>query len=147
MKKGQSSVEYLATWAFAIFILGLNITLLYQMGIIDLSIDTLITAETISLRIGDLVVQEFYISSSGDYAFAFENFGRDSIRMDEISLGSIDSYPSETLEPGETYIWNGTGYPSGQKGVYYETPLVVNYTDLETGSTHYFNRMIRSKYT
>ena len=139
--KGQSAMEYLMTYGWAILIVIIVAAVLFSLGVFNPATYTTTTATGFSGF--NVPSGGFQLSSAGTLRFQLTNGVGATINITGFNAtqGSTpvnrQYTPDETtLAPGQTLTWaNATGLIGGTAGSSYTVSVTVHYKNLNTGLT------------
>jgi hypothetical protein len=144
--KGQSSVEFLMTYGWAILIIGVAMILLWQWGFFNPTG----TVKFSSLGFWGVVPADAQYRSNGDLTLSIRNEIVDAdINITRITItpGGENSYPFEVpainqfVSAGNvtkfTILESDSDFTGGQAGGAYDMSIIISYVDNRLNVTEY----------
>ena len=139
--KGQSSIEFLMTYGWAIVIIGVAMVLLWQWGFFNPTG----TMKFSSLGFWGVVPADAQYKSNGDLKLSLRNEIVDAdLNITQIIVSTGGVTPTYNVPAANQFVSAGnittftiTGLPGGQAGAAYDLNIIISYQD---------NRLNASKY-
>ena len=135
-KKGQSAMEYLMTYGWAIIVVTIAVIVIWQLGIFSIGS----TTGPGYSGFGEVNLADFSYTSSGTFRCVLTNDAGGAVTIDAVTakIHGTD-YTDATLtplEPGESGGFTMDDCPEGIKGDRYDLVLVISFTDETTTVSH-----------
>jgi len=146
--KGQSALEYLITYGWAIVAIGVIIMLLFYMGVFNPAEWIPVTNEAVGLS--TFGVTDFTVNGSGTITLFLVNNAQSSVNLTAISIlnksltGLGPSLP-QLMSPGSNLTITGNSTIVGLRGnTFYADPISFSYTVIG-GAAHTDSGVLRGK--
>jgi len=134
--KGQSAMEYLMTYGWAILIITTAAVVIWQLGIFNLGS----TAGSGYSGFGEVELAGFSYKTGGNFECILTNNAGGAININEIKVKIYSdeciNTDSEDLTSGESETFTVENCPEGSRGDAYNLVLVISFTDNETSIAH-----------
>lgn len=126
-RKGQSSLEYLMTYGWALLVIVIAGAALYSLGVLNPSSYVRQTCTGFSY----LAYQDSRLTTAGAFTLHAINGPMDvtvtAISVNNISLSSLSGSPSLSPSNGAAVILSGSGGPTGTTDDSYSYSVVITY--------------------
>jgi hypothetical protein len=148
MKKGQTALEYLITYGWALVALAVIILLLYYLGVFNPTMWVPVRNEAVGLSV--FGVTDFSVKGDGRITLYLVNNAQASVNLTDIkikdaSLVSPNPALPYVLSPGANLTISGISTITGATGdSFYGTKIEFNYTVIG-GASHIDSGIIRGK--
>ncbi len=145
MKRGQSALEYLVTYGWAILAIVIIAGVLWYFGIFNPS---KFAGDKQCGGFSAFVCQDFKISSAGALTIVLNNKVGGSITSVNMSGGGVTSCSPTTLAANQNTTCTFTSFvAAGTTGNQIEqTTVSMTYTDARSGISHTDSGFVRAKY-
>ncbi|NYZ76054.1 hypothetical protein H0N98_02275 [Candidatus Micrarchaeota archaeon] len=146
--KGQTSLEYLITYGWAIIAISVIIMLLFYLGAFNPAAWVPVRNEAIGLSV--FGVTDFTVNGTGTITLFLVNNAQSSVNLTDIqiqgaSLTDVGPTLPRLMSPGSNFTVAGNSTISGTRGdSFYNTKIEFNYTVIK-GASHIDSGMLRGK--
>jgi hypothetical protein len=146
--RGQSAMEYLITYSWAIVAIGVIIMLLFYLGAFNPTAWVPVRNEAIGLSV--FGITDFTVNGTGTITLFLLNNAQSSVNLTDIkiqgvSLTGVTPALPKLMSPGSTFNITGNSTISGNKeDAFYNTKIEFNYT-IVGGAAHTDSGLLRGK--
>ncbi|MBI5884854.1 hypothetical protein HZB89_02020 [archaeon] len=125
--KGQSALEYLMTYGWALVVMVIVIAALVALDVFNLGAVT----DTCAGFPTTIAYQRHVYSGSGTFQLAFLNGTGERIRVTMLNVDGTDKNAGDiNADAGESVSMNKTGFTGGSVGNAYKVPVTITYNIL-----------------
>jgi hypothetical protein len=146
--RGQTALEYLITYGWAIVAIAVIIMLLFYLGAFNPASWVPVRNEAVGLNV--FGVTDFTVNGTGTITLYLVNNAQSSVNLADIkiqgaSLTGLNPSLPKSMSPGSTFNITGNSTIGGNRGdVFYSTKIEFNYT-LVGGANHTDSGILRGK--
>jgi len=122
-KKGQSALEYLMTYGWALVVIVVVVAVLYALGVFNIggSIET-----CTGFPAGQFTYGSHQYKANGDFNLQFTN-GPKEIKLESLKVAGTSKTLGAIVTSGSTGYAGSTGFPVGTSGGAYNVDAVLTY--------------------
>lgn len=146
--RGQTALEYLITYGWAIIAIAVIIMLLFYLGAFNPSAWVPVRNEAIGLSV--FGITDFTVNGTGTMMLFLVNNAQSSVNLTDVrihgaSLTGVSPALPKLMSPGTNLTLTGNSTISGTMGdTFYNTKIEFNYT-VVGGASHTDSGMLRGK--